>query len=321
MPDSVTSAFSEPEDFEAALRKEGCLSLLITGRGQFCAQLTQVTLHRLRLSAAEEQLARIAFIAVPTDMLIAAFPIGDGIAPVSGGISVHPGEIIILPPGEHVHMRTDGPSRWGAVWFPVEELQRYGGAVTGASFVVPSAMQVWRPPRAAGRDLRSLHTAGIRMAVTHPQCLVGAEAARGLEQQLIHAVVDCLAIGSTNEVTRSQRRHKDIMVRFERLLQTQPDQDMRLLEICTALGVSERLLRSLCAEHLGMGPIVYDRLRRMKLVRHALRRGGSAEASVSAVARRYGFRSPGRFAVNYRHAFGESPSATLRRGSDRSIVG
>ena len=59
------SVFSEPEDYEAALRKEGCLGLLVTGRGQFRARLTQITLHRLRLSRGEEQLSRIA--AVPGD--------------------------------------------------------------------------------------------------------------------------------------------------------------------------------------------------------------------------------------------------------------
>jgi hypothetical protein len=41
MPRTVTSAFSEPVDFETALRKGGCLSLLVTGRGQFRAQLTR----------------------------------------------------------------------------------------------------------------------------------------------------------------------------------------------------------------------------------------------------------------------------------------
>jgi hypothetical protein len=70
MPGSVTSVFGEPSDFEAALREEGGLGLLITGRGQFRARLTQVKLHRLRLSAAEEQLSRIAFVAVPSDLIM-----------------------------------------------------------------------------------------------------------------------------------------------------------------------------------------------------------------------------------------------------------
>ena len=40
MPGSVTSVFSEAEDFEAALGEDGCLGLLIIGPGQFRARLT-----------------------------------------------------------------------------------------------------------------------------------------------------------------------------------------------------------------------------------------------------------------------------------------
>jgi AraC-like DNA-binding protein len=171
-----------------------------------------------------------------------------------------------------------------------------------------------------GKDLRRLHATATRMAEIHPQALVDAEAAHGLEQQLIHAVVECLSAGSWGEGTAAARRHQDMMVGFERLLQTQPDRDVRMTELCAALGVSDRLLRSVCAEHLGMGPTGYDRLRRMSLVRRALRRGNGHAASVSEVARRYAFADPGRFAVNYRAVFGELPSATLRRGSSRKIL-
>ena len=48
MPGSVMSVFSEPDDFEAALGEEGCLGLLITGRGLFQARLTQIALHPVR---------------------------------------------------------------------------------------------------------------------------------------------------------------------------------------------------------------------------------------------------------------------------------
>jgi hypothetical protein len=65
MPGSVTSVFSEPSDFEAALRQDGVLGMLITGRGQFRARLTQITLHHMHLAAGEEELSRIAFIPQP----------------------------------------------------------------------------------------------------------------------------------------------------------------------------------------------------------------------------------------------------------------
>jgi AraC-like DNA-binding protein len=313
MPSSVSQTFDEQEDFETAFRAEGCHGLVVTGRGQFRAQLTQIALHFLRLSAAEEQLARVAFMAVPGDMVLLTFPIGSEALPICGGLGAQAGEIMTISPGEQVHARTDGLSRWGAIMLPVIELIQYASALTGAPFTVPLAVQCWRPPRAAGRQLRRLHGAASGMAVKRPKILLNAKAARGLAQQLIHTIVECLVLGSTNTATPSGRRHQDIMVGFERLLQAQPDRDMCMTEICAALDVSERRLRNLCAEHLGMGPIGYDRLRRMSLVRSIFLWRDRDTASVSEVARLYGFRQAGRFSANYRALFGETPSATLRR--------
>ena len=314
MPGSVTSVFSEREDYEAALREEGCLGLLVTDSGQFRARLTQVRLHRLRLSAVEEQLSRIAFVAVPTDLILVSLPIGNRPAPIWSGITLRGDEIMTLGPGERAHARTDGPSRSGSIWLPAQDLARYGRALTGAAFAIPSAARSWRSPRAAGRELHQLHRAGTRMAESRPETLVGAEAAHGLEQQLIHALIECLSAGSADEGTPAARRHQDIVVRFEALFKSQPERNFRVAEICTALGVSEPTLRSLCAEHLGMSPTSYLRLRRMSLVYRTLWRGDPDAASVSEAARRYGFRHLGRFAASYRALFGELPSATLRRG-------
>jgi AraC-like DNA-binding protein len=320
MTGSVTSAFSEPEDFEVALRADGCLTLLVTGRGQFRARLTQVALHVLRLSATEEQLARIAFLTVPADTVLLMFPMDGAPLPACGGIMTRSDEIMILNSGEQVHARTHGLSRAGAIWLPVRTLVGYGGALTGAPFTVSPAAQRWRPQPSAARHLRNLHAAAIRMAAVRPEAVVDAETAHGLEQQLIHAAVECFAGGSADRDTQSRRRRQNVMVRFEHLLHAQPERDLRITEICATLNVSERLLRALCAEHLGMGPIAYDRLRRMSLVRRTLRRGDGIDATVSTVAQRYGFRSPGRFSVKYRAIFGESPSTTLRRNQDRSIL-
>jgi AraC-like DNA-binding protein len=315
MAGSVTSVFSEPEDFEDALRKEGCRGLIITGRGEFRAQLTQITLHGVRLLEVEEQLARIAFIEVSPDMVVAAFPIGEESVLICGGVRTLAGEIMILSPGEQVHLRVDAPCRWGAIWFPADELVQYGRAMTDAAFTVGAATGRWRPAGEASRRLRSLHSAAIRVAAARPRALVAAEAARGLEQQLIDAIVECLSAGSAADDTRSKRRNRDIMARFEQLVQRGHGKIPAIPELSMEIGVSERLLRSLCAEHLGMSPTEYDRRRRMDLARRALRRGADEVATVSKVASHHGFRDPGRFSINYRAAFGETPSATLRRGA------
>jgi AraC-like DNA-binding protein len=313
MPGCVTSTFSEPHDFAAALRREGCRTLLITGQGQFGAHLTQIVLHRQRLSAAEEQLSRIAFIAVPREMALICFELSDGTDPVWGGISVQPGEIVMLGPGVSLHVRTPGPSRWGTICLPIETVSQYGTALTGAAFHFPSVGYPWRAQRMASMQLRRLHASAIRVARFRPHAVIDVEAAHGLEQQIVHAVIECLTTGSVAMTHCSARHHQEIMARFEQLLESQGKHRLAIAEFSEALGVSERLLRSLCHAHLGMSPTSYDRLCRLSLVRSILCRTDSDSASVAEVARRHGFSDLGRFAVKYHAAFGELPSTTLRQ--------
>jgi AraC-like DNA-binding protein len=102
-----------------------------------------------------------------------------------------------------------------------------------------------------------------------------------------------------------------LLARFEDLLDAEPPPS--IAEIGTALGVSPRMLRECSEKNLGTDPNSYRRLRGMQRAHRALRHGNPDTASVSAVARRCGFRDPGRFAVNYRALYGASPSATLRQ--------
>jgi transcriptional regulator GlxA family with amidase domain len=105
------------------------------------------------------------------------------------------------------------------------------------------------------------------------------------------------------------------MGRFHRLVEENAGDPLYIPEICKAIGVSERTLRMCCQEHLGMAPKRYLLLRRMHLARRALRQAERDKASVAGVATRYGFWELGRFAIAYQSLFGESPSATLHRGS------
>ena len=290
MPGSVTSVFSEPGDFEATSREEGCLGLLVTGPGQFRARLAQVRLHGLRLSATEEQLPRIALMAVPADTLLVSLPRGRGPAPIWGGMRIGAGEIMTLGAGRHLHARTDGPCRWGSIWLPASQLVRYGSAMTGAVFAVPSAARWWRPRPAMFRHLRHLHSAAIGLVESRSRAVIDGEAAHGLEQQLIHALVDCLSDGSAIEATPC--KHEDIALRFEALLQIEPERAFRMAELCSALGVSAPTLRSCSEEQLGMAPTECVRRRRMQLVHGALRSGNPAAATVAKVARRHGVPPP-----------------------------
>jgi hypothetical protein len=114
------------------------------------------------------------------------------------------------------------------------------------------------------RHLRHLYSAGIETIERRSNTFIGGEAAHGLEQQLIEALVECLSNGSVIEATRSTIEHHDVALRFEALLQAEPERALRMAETCSALGVSARDLRLACEEQLGMGPVAYARRRRMQ---------------------------------------------------------
>ena len=123
MPRSTTSGFSDPDEYQAALHDLGSLSLFVTAPGEFHARLTQVSLRNLRLAVVEEDTSHVLdFLAVPAEEVLISFPLGDKPAPIWGGIRPRTGEFMTIGPGQRMHVRTEGPSRWGAVWFPAQDL-------------------------------------------------------------------------------------------------------------------------------------------------------------------------------------------------------
>jgi AraC-like DNA-binding protein len=318
MPGSIASVFGDSAEFEAALAAEGIVALLITGRGQFRARLTQIALPRLRLTAGEEELSRIAFVAVPAGVVLVLFPIERAASPIWGGSEMRASEIVSIGPGERVHARTAGPCPWGAIQVLEQDLIQYGRVLTGARFVVPRGIVRWRPAPAARTHLYHLFRAAIRSGEARSGVLANMQAAHGLEQQLLHALVECLLPAPTVKEAPAAMRHRYVLARFEQLL---PAGSIgRMAEICAALGVSDRLLRQCCKGHLGMSPRVYRHRRAMQQVHRALRIGTRERTTVSEVAGQHGFRELGRFAASYRAIYGELPSATLRRGSSKGVA-
>lgn len=84
-----------------------------------------------------------------------------------------------------------------------------------------------------------------------------------------------------------------------------------VVDICTAVGVSERTLQYAFRAYVSMSPLVYLRLCRLNHVRTILRSSDPQTTTVTAVAMRLGFLHLGRFALDYKQLFAESPSATL----------
>lgn len=265
MPGSFTAVFGEPDDYQAALRADGVLLFLVTDAGPFRARLTEIVLHRLRLAEGDEKTARIAVIAVPEQMVLVVLAPRGRQSAVWGGIEPAAGEILTAGPGERFHAWTRGPGRWSTLLVPRRDLVAYGAVLTGSRFVVPPGLARCRPVPTGAENLLGLHRAAIGIAKNGSEALAGREAAHGLEQQLIHALVECLSPAAVHHETPANRRHRDLMARFEALLEAGASRPVA--DFPAALGVSERLLRSCCATQLGMSPGHYRRRRALQQVR------------------------------------------------------
>jgi len=199
---------------------------------------------------------------------------------------------------------------------PVGEIATVGEAMAGFDLTPPrDAILITSAPAAMLR-LRRLYAAAGYLAEGAPEIIANPDAARGLEQALIEALVGCIACGDARENSLAQGQHAIVMRRFHRVVEEHVGEPLYIPEICTAIGISERTLRICCQEHLGMGPKRYLLLRRMHLARRALRQADPAATSVTGIGTRYGFWELGRFAVEYHTLFGESPSTTLHRQSE-----
>ena len=85
-----------------------------------------------------------------------------------------------------------------------------------------------------------------------------------------------------------------------------------MADLVAYCGVAERTLHKHFRAFMAVSPLEYWRRLRLAAAREDFLKGVNG-ASVTEVATRFGFNHFGRFSQQYRHCFGETPSATLRR--------
>jgi len=93
------------------------------------------------------------------------------------------------------------------------------------------------------------------------------------------------------------------------------DQPLHISTLCRALAVSERTLRKAFHKTHGVPPCRHLRMLRLSQARRALLSADGHFVTVTEIATGFGFVELGRFSVEYRKLFGESPSQTLSRAA------
>ncbi|MEU7597071.1 helix-turn-helix transcriptional regulator [Streptomyces sp. NPDC039022] len=227
-----------------------------------------------------------------------------------------PGDVLLISPPDAPCVGRVTDARFRTVGLATEQLAMAAAAsglpagplrFTDSKAVSPQMARYWK--RTVAFALAEV-AAGPE-AVAQPLVLSGitrllATAALAVFPHTLNHHSDPAASASRDATPSTVRR----AVAF---IESHPDADIGLSEIAAAAHVSPRALQHAFRRHMDVTPTGY--LRRVRLA-HAhqdlVDATPGSGATVTAIAARWGFAHPSRFAATYRTAYGRTPQQTLR---------
>lgn len=222
------------------------------------------------------------------------------------GLEARPDTAVLLAPGQEYTIYTEPGDCLVALRLAASELtsELRHRAQSAAG---PETREI---PMSNGRHLAlaTVHRALIDAA--NPAVPRARQPGAGqLEARLVGWLADCLT------ETTSAFGTPTLAVRRVRLVEEWVDAHLAtpitLGRLCAVAGVGDRWLESAFRAHRGRTPLEFVMGRRLAWVRRHLLEAKPG-TSVTQLAHDAGFVHLGRFAARYRHAYGESPSQTLR---------
>ena len=125
--------------------------------------------------------------------------------------------------------------------------------------------------------------------------------------------IDCWIAAAVGKSSTRGRKASRLVQQAEALALASVDEPLHVSALCHVIGVSERTLRNAFHRVHGVPPCRHLRMLRLSNARGALLSADGTLAKVTEIALSFGFVELGRFSVEYKKAFGESPSQTLCR--------
>jgi AraC-like DNA-binding protein len=173
-------------------------------------------------------------------------------------------------------------------------------------------------PRMAGRAMACVLGCARLIQLTADQLDHDAAWPPAIATRLREQIMMTLLLGQPNShrdalTTGRASVARKAVGRAVELVEAEPTLHLTPSALATAMGVSIRALQSGFREVLGTTPHAYIFDVRLRRAHDELLCARSEEgATVTEIARRWGFGNIGRFAEQYHRAYGERPSETLR---------
>lgn len=196
-----TTTYTDPDNFRVGVPGV-TMDLALTSHEPFKAKITWLKMRRLTLAVIDELTPRTAFLTLAPARTFFSFPMRGSM--VWNGVRLKRGDFMMHGSGGTLHQLAAGATRWGLLSIAVKDLAAHQRTLLGASVVPPKGTQF---VRSSGRDVLRLHTQACRLAATKPDVMAHREATRGLEHELLYALVNAIPEGhpKTPSATTARR--------------------------------------------------------------------------------------------------------------------
>ena len=219
-------------------------------------------------------------------------------------------EIVMVPPATHYAFACTGPTQWISLSVPIQ-LGNGGGSGGGNGgfkkhlVALEGGKTLIAPPADnLVRFIEAATAARDRLQHARPKQL------QAIETSLL-GILDGILWDSVSERRCFNQRTEKVMSKVLEFLRR--DNQIHVLALAQAAGVSERTLHRAFKKYFHIGPKRYSKIRQLNLVRRAIRQGHAAPVNVTGILTKHGVTEFGRFAIEYKALFHESPAETLQR--------
>jgi AraC family transcriptional regulator, ethanolamine operon transcriptional activator len=220
--------------------------------------------------------------------------------------------VMLAQDGDEVDFRSQGGDEQITVAVSAPVFDELARATLGPRFFEGKAPDrlALRGPRLKARLDRRLFEL-LEQGMTQPERLSDPEYGRAWEFQVLDAWLADVAAPDPGFTPAMRHR---AACQAEAFLRENLDRPVSVAELCLVTGVPKRTLMLGFSDCFGIPPLAFQKRLRLNAARRELAAARLGETTVTDVALRWGFEHFGRFSVDYRLLFGESPVDTLRGG-------
>ena len=241
---------------------------------------------------------------------------------LSGGESItHNGarldrhEVLWCPPGSLFHAVTERPIRWLNLAVSVDLVWEWARAHADEfdSALLDRSL-TRRGAQSAAPLIRLAHRL-FQIDAQSSELLRTPAAERAARNEVLGCLFRALRPSDTSErpAQRTCANRLRVLGKAIDLVASLQDRAVRMEDFCAAAGASERTLRNVFRECLGMSPHHYVMAHRLHAIRSAIRAAGPQD-TVTTICSQFGVWDFGRLAKQYKAQFGELPSQSLQAG-------